>query len=349
MTQKISIKIENEIFEGFDNINVSRNIEELCGNFTFEVFDENIFQSNFKPSKTVQIFIEDQLFLTGIIDSRNINYTNTSFSYSVSGRDRTSIIVDNSIEGNINFTAPVALELIVAGLIGKYDNQVFIPPAEAIEPFEADEIPSGDEGLNLFEFIEKLARQRGLLLRTNEYGYIVMDKNPGPKYDFKLLHEKNNINNNILQGSFNQDYAQRYKRYSVISQSNFSSGIFSDSSADYNNGSVITDDNIDVYPDKFLQIEAEMSNQNTSNSRRALWEMQVRAARSEIYSCTVSGFTGGKNDIWNVNRLVDVKDDDCEINDTLLIKSINFNYSTGTGATTDLELVDKNAYLAELT
>jgi prophage tail gpP-like protein len=348
MTQKITIKIGNNILEGFDNINISRDIEAFCGTFSFEAYSEKNIILPYAPSQSCEILVDGEIFLTGIIDSDFIGYDDNRHTYTFNGRDKTSIIVDNSIEGNVNFTAPINIVDIIQQLVVGFDAEIFVvPPVEPVNDFNEEELLSGDEGNNIFQFIEKLARQRGLLLRTDEAGDIVLEKEPGAKYNVKLLNKINGTSNNILEGGRNRDYSQRYKRYKVHSQTNLSSGIVS--SPDYNITGEATDEDNSVNIDKYLEIEAEMSGNAASNTIRAEWEKKIRAARSIIYSYNVREFTAdtvnGVKEFWNINRLVDVKDDFFELNEILLIKSINFSYTNDGGAITSMELVDKNAYI----
>jgi prophage tail gpP-like protein len=349
MTQKITIKLDNKILEGFDNISVTRNIESLCGTFSFNAFSQKNIILPFNPSQSCNILVDDQLFLTGIIDRVFTGYTDSSHTYNINGRDQTSMIVDNSIEGNINFSSPVNLAEIIQALVGDFETQisVFVPAFSEIEDFKQEELTGGDEAENLFEFIEKLSRQRGILIRTNEEGNIILEKGQGSKYKVKLLNEINGTSNNILEGSLDRDHSQRFKRYKAHSQTNMSSGI--KSNPDYNVTGIFTDTGENVLQDKFLEVEAEISGNSSSNLSRAEWESKIRAARSEIFSCKLEGFIAenvdGVKDFWAVNRLIDVKDDFLGINKTMLIKDINFNYSNNEGAATSMQLVDKNAYI----
>jgi prophage tail gpP-like protein len=346
--QKITIKINDRILEGFDNISVIRDIENFCANFSFNAFSENKIILPFNPSDEAEIFVGGELFLTGLIDRIYTGYTADSHFYNIAGRDRTSVLVDNSAEGNLSFTTPINLVDIIERLISDLSIDIeVIPPSEPIEDFKKEELSSGEEGENLFNFIERLSRQRGILLRTDELGDIILEKLRGDEYKVKLLNELNNPSNNILKASLNRDYSNRYYRYQAHSQTNMSSKI--QSSPNYNITGQYIDNGKYVNRNKYLEVESELSNNGTNNVKRAEWEGKIRAARSEIYSCSVRGFvadeTGGFKDFWNSNRLIKTKDDFLNINETLLIKNVNFEYSDVGGCIANLDLVNKDAYI----
>lgn len=353
MAQKITIKINNQRLEGFDNVSASRNIENFCANFSFQAFSENKVILPFNPSQPCEVYVEDNLFINGTLDKVNIGYKmtsgNASHFFNLSGRDQTSILVDNSIEGNFNFTAPINIVDILQFIVKDFTTRIgVIAPLFPIPDFQKEELLSAKEGQNLFKFMDNLARQRGILLMTDENGNIILGTQQRAKYRAKLVNEINNDTNNILQGSLSRDYSDRYHRYKTYSQSNMSSDV--NTSPDYNITGIYADSGTFVNADKYIDIQSEVSVNQSSNNTRAEWEGKVRAARSEIYTVKVVGFIAdelefGIKDFWEPNRLIDIKDDLLGINTTLLIRSVNYDYTSTTGPITTLELVDKNAYL----
>ena len=103
----------------------------------------------------------------------------------------------------------------------------------------------------------------------------------------------------------------------------------------------------DIRRSRYFEFKAEENMDSSNCSKRILWEKNVRRIRSFMYSATIQGhtFLGIPH---RINTLIDVQDDFCKVYDTLLIKSLVFNYDLDTGSTTDFVCVLKNAYTLEL-
>ena len=224
--QKITIKINNIEYEGFDDITISQNIENFCSGFSFTSFSEKDVKLPFEPGKICEIFLGGDVLITGLIDSVKSGFTNDSHFYNIAGRDATSIIVDSSAKGNLSFTTPINIIKIMKDILKRNGLQyTILEPEDGITDFTKAELPEGEDGENMFTFFEKLGRQKGLLIRTNNKGNITLDKKQGEMYNVILLNELNGNRNNILEASYTKDDSQRYHTYSSSSQTNMSSGI----------------------------------------------------------------------------------------------------------------------------
>lgn len=355
MAQKITIEIDGERLEGFDNISASRCIEDLCGTYSFDAFSEKKIILPFSPTQKCSVYVEGSLFITGILDRVEHGYSVSAEGpvehyYRLAGRDRTSMIVDNSIKGNANFDTPISLTDIIYSIIETFTvnrDIIVIEPEFTIPPFSNEELVAAKQGANAFEFLDHLARQRGVFLITNESGDIVIGSNERDKYTVKLLNEINGKNNNILAGSIATDYSERFHHYKISTQTNMCSNI--NATPEYNITGEYYDDDEHINLDKFLSLDGEISGNTTTNITRAEWEGRVRAARSKIYKISVVGFVAeyyppAPLRFWEPNMLIDIKDDFLGVNDTLLTRTVNYRYSSTEGSITELELIDKDAY-----
>ncbi len=80
--------------------------------------------------------------------------------------------------------------------------------------------------------------------------------------------------------------------------------------------------------------------------KRAQWEMNVRAGRSQRLAITVDGW-GNAEGLWHPNTLVRVKSARLQVDTTLLIVSVKQSRDGTAGTSTDLDLCDPRAMTVE--
>jgi prophage tail gpP-like protein len=221
-------------------------------------------------------------------------------------------------------------------------------------PFtEREDLMDPQPGQPAFEFLEKYARKRQVLLTSNEYGNLVIAQSSGIQTAAKIVNQRGDPNglNNVLEYEFSYDQTGRYNLYKALSQLNpVPLSVTGIAKA----GSVVEQgDTLDVIDREVrrgrqltLITEAFMSDKFTQD--RATWEANIRKARGKIYSCVLDGHVDSTGAVWEINRLPHVIDEDAKINSRMLINSVTFKMDEEEGSTTALGLVNSKAYTLTL-
>ena len=189
--RNVVLEVNGTPYEGFTEINVKNSIEDFSGDFSFKATIEGIKFLPFKGNEPCRVLIDDIPLITGYIESVDYSYDTNSHEVEISGRDKTADIIDSSIVGNIELNSPSLETIVKAVLSGLNLDITIINQAGDIEP-EKDELVSAEVGENAFDFIEKYARKRGVLLSTNGDGNIVFTRASTEILDGVLINKVNN-------------------------------------------------------------------------------------------------------------------------------------------------------------
>ncbi len=342
------IEVNGIEYSGFISSSAEIRLDALSNSFSFT----SAGIAPFKIGDPCRIIVNDKTVITGHIEIINGSGDATSREITYSGRDKTGDLVDSNIGALSDLGTSISLKTIIEKVISNIDSTLKVIDQVSPKNFNpAEDIASPEPGDNAFDFIEKLARKRQVILTSNSDGNIVIVDTPGDN----LIHALQNVlgadNNNVKSFSFSYDETGRYNLYKMVSSLNPTALSFSgatNNSDVVNQSGNVTDKAIRA--GRQLVITAEGSYSNTENNTRAEWEQRIRQARGRLYSAVVQGFTPpGSSDLWQVNTIIGVLDDFAGISAEMLINSIVFSLSEDGGSTTTLSLVEQNAYNLQLT
>lgn len=345
------LEVDGVPFSNFLSFSVSRSIETFAGTFSFTASDADRKLFPIKLGSKVRATINGKPVLTGWVEAISPSVDAGSHSVDIQGRDVTGDIIDSTLNaGSVELVPPVTL----ADIINKVQSVVgtrlkVVNNVQGLSAYTPEEIVSCKAGDGAFAFLEKFARTRQVLLNTDGAGNITISRNSKERLEFSLVNRKDGIGNNVLSSSAKYDNSQRFNRYLVVSQSNLVG------SNEY--GIPNLDDLIatisapvidsEIRSSRVLYLISEKNASSGQAKDRAIWECNVRKARSRTYSAKVDGVTvPGTTDPFPVNRLVQVYDEDAGISATMLIKSVSFSVSPS-GEETSLELINKDSYTLE--
>jgi len=368
MNEKVSLEVNGIKYLGFMEMNYSKSIEDLGGVFSFTASTEKNKFTPFKGQEKCRVYINDYPLITGYIESMNYSYNENSHEITINGRDKTCDIIDNSVVGDIDFTAPFSLENLIRNVLdlAGLDEIKIINYIGEVDSFQSNEKLSNEVGENMFDFLEKYCRKRGVLLTSDGDGDLVITRAGDQQLNTILLNEidGNGGGNNIKNASINYDFSNRYYGYICKSQKNPSTenfeGIVDDlgdnptaeelqeiieKDLNFENQVGTALDN-EMRKTRILEFQNETSSPVVSNQERAKWEANIRRTRSLVYNCEVNYvFADEKNTAFFMpNKLIAVRDDFLDINALMLIKSVNYNISVSSGTSVKLQLVPKDAY-----
>jgi len=345
----ITIEINGIRFEGFENVQVFKNIETISGSFIFSATSNDVTVFPIKRSDPCKIFINNEPVINGFVDSVEVSYDSESHSILVQGRDRTSDIIDSTLIGNKEFTAPTSLETIIRTVLDEngLTEISIVNNAGAIEAFPEGTQYSSSIGQTVFEFIEIYAQKRQVLLTTNGNGDLVITRSGTIESQTILTNKINGQFNNIKSAIINYTSNGLFNKYIMRSQLNPAALSFGAdvtlSNIPNQEGEAIDDT---IRSSRQMEISSNSSDNNVDLGNLAIWNRNIRRARSTDFSIVVQGFHQDINNtiLWKPNELVKVDDEFSDINSTLLIKSVEYNLGLDTGSTTTIQLVASNSY-----
>lgn len=380
----LNLEVNGVKYQNFMSASCETNLDTIAGSFSFEIAAPGTGELPFKVNDTCRVLVNDKPVLTGFIEGIEVSYSAGDHTLYAYGRSKTGDIVDSSID-NLELNAGITLKTVIENVITHLglDIQV-IDNANALQTFtlkkqtesvdrltqgtiveaaknpanqsgtpfkQSEDVLSAEVGENAFDFIEKTARKRQVLLTTNGNGDIVIERSGTEQLSVGLQNFIGGIANNIVSSSVGYDFTALYSRYVVRSQQNTTTpGVLAaaqqiNSKMAVNQKSTVIADG-DISRRQFVII-AENASSDSQLEVRGQWEANIRKARSRQYTATVQGYDNGE-DIWRINMLVDVFDEFAGITEIMLINSVTYSLDLSGGSITTMTLVDKNAYTLQL-
>lgn len=346
---KIFIETDGVLYENLLDIRVRRDMTEFCGTFSMSTTNEKSDITSFtdfpiKPDSNIKIYIDEIPVLNGYVDSIEPDISEGGYTLAINGRDITQDILDSSLVGNTEFNNKISFKKVIERVLsnlGISEIEV-IDKVGDLDDFETSELISGSIDETCFEFLNKLAKKRQVLLATNGQGNITISRSSTDAINGELRMVLNDNENNVLAARQGTDNTSRFNKYNIFSQDNVSSG-FDDFEDAPNKSASATDDEIRV--SRQINIIAENSSNTKDCQNRANWESNYRKARANMLTCKVKDFYADvvNKVLWQSNKLVNTRIEPLGIYTDLLIKSVEFSQANRELITT-LELVNKNAY-----
>lgn len=343
--KKLFLEVGGRPYDGWTSALVSKSMETLSGIFSFSATSDDILKFPIATQSECRILVGEEPVITGFIEKIDINSDAGTHTITLSGRDKTADIIDSSLDESITFNTRISLVSVIERVIEKLGlkDEIFVlDDVGGLKDFQVSELVSSSLQETAFEFIEKYCRKRQVLISSNGDGNIVLQRASGDFSGASLIRRANEQKGtvDIKLSSVSYDYTNRFNKVTVKSQFNPSR---SDSTTTNNSASEFDNK---IRPWRQTVLIAETSSDNLTAKDRAIWEVNVRRARSKIYTATVVGYTTELegDEIWRPNTLVNVIDDYASIEAEMLIKDVQYSLSQDGGSETILTLVSKDAF-----
>jgi len=353
----ITLIIKGTPYKTYESINIKKSMDSLCGTFSFVVVNPDNQPFPAKVDDECQIKIDDTIIINGRIEVINGSYDSKNHTLTVSGRDKTSDVVESLIGGNVQFSTPISLvdiikrTLSISGIAGIG----VINKVGGLEDYSESDVVSAEVGETIFDFLEKYARKRQVILTSDGDSNIVLTRASQINETGYLVNKKNNNKNNIQSASYNYDLSKRFSKYTFWSQLNpasVDSGDYSQianykdistvksspSSSSFDNG---------IHAGKVFNKLSENSSDTNNLGQRASWEANIRKARSFTYSVVMNGYKMPSGKIWDTNLILKVSDEVAGVDSDLLLNSVEFNLTLDGGSTTTLTFMRPDAYIIQ--
>lgn len=345
----MKLEVNGIQYENFISARCGLRLDSLSSEFSFSAITPEGQALPFKGGEECRVIVSDEPVLTGFIEVVEVSYDGSDHILNVSGRSKVADLLDSSLDQFDDIRGDeLSLKQLIESVIShlKLDIKVI----DEVEPplfNSAEDIAAPEPGDNAFEFIERYAKKRQVLLTDNPDGNIVIATNSGEKAEGAIQHIIGADDNNVVSSNFRFDTTGRYNLYKVSSGLNFASlNLAGDTGIDsaVDQKGTKTDDEIRAGRQLIIVPDASMADGNCQ--KRANWEADLRRARGLVYGASVVGFRvgGDTGNIWTLNRIYQIVDDFVGKIEPMLSNAITFSIDDQDGSTTRLEFVGSNAY-----
>lgn len=335
----IVIKINGISYSGFKEITVQRSMQAISGGITFivdDIFYKDASKWDFKLGDEYHIEVNGTLIGNGYIDNIIKEYTKKTHILEVSGRDKTSDLVDCGWDETDNEWIGLTIKSIVTILCEAFDIELEVDDTATtkvllkIDKFEAN------EGEKVIDLINRLCFENGIMPLSLGDGRLTLSSVTTNDYADDSLE----TNINIIAGTTVQSTRDRYSKYKV-------KGLGLETSnkqlLDYIQPSGETSDAVITRNRPYIVFQDNPTDSGKCKTR-AIFEKNIRAGFSSTYSYGVNEWVQSTGKVWSINSLCNIKDDIIKINKIMLISDLIFRYSNEEGYFTNIVLVDKNTY-----
>lgn len=310
MADEVRLRVAGNIYTGWKSAEIFRSMEQ--GPHEFELVVVNAWRTtghrHIQDGDVCRVSIDNDLVITGFVDTRAPEYDAENQSLTISGRSKLGDLVDSSL------------------LDQEYNNQTLDAIARAeCKPFGINVIVSTDVGAAFkrvrrdagqspWEFLEGLARVRAVRLVSDESGNLIITRAGSRLAAVPLV-----LGENIEKASANFSCRERFSDYIVVGKDNDVS--FDD--AEQTAHVMAKSRDVGVFRYRPVVIISDDDGRQMDCQTHADWQRNTHYGRGRGIVYTVRGWRekpGGQ--IWAPNTRVRVLDRYAGIDGELIISEV---------------------------
>lgn len=338
---KVKLGSAGNIYEGWQKVRINRSLTAIAGTFDLELtwqYDGDTdaydaFIDGLLTGSECTVDIGNDRLVTGYLDDFIPSYDGETITIGVAGRDKTADLVDCSVvQGSGQFTSQTLLQIAVI-VCTPFDITV-INETDVGDAFKRVMVEQGE---TVHEFLSRLAQQRGVLLTTNGLGQLVITRASAERGEVML---KLGINIKAGRGRFSRKH--RFSQYIVKAAGG--AGWEDDQPLENVGGfkATVTDEDVSRYRPVII-VNDEVTTA-AGASLRGKWERQRAISASNTIEYTMTGWRNSDTgNLYEINRIVRVKDDIMKVDQDMLISNILYSESNETGRVVVVSVVDPDA------
>ncbi len=275
----------------------------------------------------VEGFLGSESIFSGHVDDVITNHTRTQSLLTLRGRDQTALLLGESAPLGWTFTEITLQALLTT--VAQHVGMTKPPTTTDTGNISAKAEP----GESCWEFIERIARRRGLRLWLDPDGTLNAGQYSTTGTSIGQLQRKLTKpaadTNNILSGSVTRSIKEGASKITVV-------GSWDDDRDAYSVSGSHSDDNY-PYTREIIVIDSDVESVDEA-TKRATEEMTRRKARALIARYRVATHSDANGSAINPNQLIDVVDECNGLNETMFITGRRFVKSRKDGTYTSLKL-----------
>lgn len=323
---KIILKVAGREFTGWKSIQLDLGLDALVGSFSFAMSDRWPGAPDswgVEAGDACEVYIGSEKVMTAWIDKATYSVDPDKHPITMAGMARTIDLTDCSAIHTPGSWKKRRMEQIAGDLTKPFNIAVkAIAPTGAVFPSFALQ-----QGESVFEAIDRMARQRGLLPVTNADGDVELIT-PGKTPAGYTLE----LGRNIETISFENDLGDRFSDYVLKGYARDGKTRPKASAKDAGMGRY-----------RPLLIVHDDDSTPGNLAARAKHEATIRAGRGQRIQVGVSGWRAADGQLYRYDRLAPVKAKAVGIDSDLLVSHISFRHDDS-GRRSVLTLAPKEAY-----
>lgn len=339
----LGVVVNGTLFTRAKSISVSRSIRSLSGWFDISSSADDLGRLPIRVNDSVQIVAgTSDVLLTGFVERLGVRQDAGAHEIRIGGRDITADLIDSTLRTKV-FNGPIGFQQLVTNVLREQGLSSIrvVNEAGQLKEISGSELVSGEIGESAFAFLERYARRVQVILTTNEDGNVLIMRAGAIESGVGLIREDNSPLTNVLASSVEVNVAGRFGSYACQGQLAPAGADFDGSTNEATAQSGTARDR-NIRSTRFFEFEAETAMDSDACGDRAKLEGNVRRAKSLDYQATVQGVPAQ----LKLNRRIRVRDDFCNINDTLLITDVEHRFDLG-GTTTTVGCTYRDAFTLE--
>jgi prophage tail gpP-like protein len=328
---EVAIRVSGREYRGWKTARVTRSIEALSGSFDLNVSERWENQKQPWPigeGDLCAVLVSGQTVINGFIDRRELSFSATDHSVSVSGRDRAADLVDSSALLDKWEFSHVDVLSLARQIARPYGLAVSLQPGLVLPSIAVPKKLSIDPGDTAASALETVCKIAGLLAVSDGQGGIMLTRSGSARCTTEIVEGEN-----MLTGKATFDYSGRFASYLVLGAHKGNDEFNGEASAAVKG---TADDDGIARKARTLVIRPEGNVTIAQAKKRAEWEAATRAAKSGAVTVTVQGWTQADGSLWPLNRLVRVRSPLLGVDGDMLITQAVYSLSTAEGSTTEL-------------
>jgi len=342
-SERVTLSVNGKDYGGFKSARIEAGIERQARSFEVSVTDHwpgSAEQTRrIKPGDLCEVKIGEDLVCTGYVDSTPIDYDADGITVMVRGRSKTADLVDCSADKPTEKGQFKGLkaEAIATKIAKQYGLKVKVETdtGAAITDHQVQ------QGETAFENLDRLARQRQIIISDNAAGDVVLlTAGSGGKAKSTL-----ELGVNILSASAGFDYTEVYSEYKVKGQKSRGGD---DADWDANSAAGLSSQGkaTDTSLKRHRVLVVRQSGQADAGTcqKRAEHEQRIRAAKAGEIRYLVAGWRQQDGTLWQPNQTVAIKDSIMQVEKDLLVSEVIWTLDEG-GMVCELVCISPDAFL----
>jgi len=335
LKERVGLRIGSLEWSAWSDVSIALGIEQAARSaaVSLSTVDWARMQcANIVPSKGCEIRLGQDIepLITGFIDADELSLTEGS-KLKIEVRSKTADLIDCSAIHPTGIFRGQKVESIARSLATFYGIEVVcdVDTGAPVPLFRC--VPTE----SVFKAIERLCRERGLLLMDDGYGRLVITSIGDVPAAVAFLERGRNIKSMTRR----RDVTQRYSEYRIRGQ------VWDDIGAQ----AVSLDEWLTRR--RVLVLDSEKRAGQAAVEKRAKWEAATRAGQSIKFEVTVPGWrtdtSNPKSPIWLPGTIARLKDGVLGLDDDLLITKVNLTRTSRDGTNASLSLGYPEGYQPE--
>ena len=330
----VTLFVNGRKYENWLDVSIACTLQSLARTFSVRsTRSKEDLTIGIQPQDEVQVFIDGEPVLTGYVTKREVSYSASGISVTISGASKTVDLQDCCMPH---------------GMANSYKNQTHEQNLKAVcKPFGigvVDQVKSVDRR-NL-EFsptetvgsaITRYLQKNGILLTDDEAGNLVIAQAGSGG----IAHDILELGKNILEGKRTEDVSKRFSDYVTLGQAANPTSELPVSA----NHLTSTARDSGVRRPRWL-VKQESGNASTEIlQKKAVVTRDVRQGESDILTYKVQGWRQSNGELWKVNTILFVKDTYLEVsqNHNWVVSEISYLLNSS-GTSCNLKLQDPKSY-----